>query len=214
MASDVIENAVNWAINIAKDDSHGYDLANRWGPDYDCSSLVISAFKQAGVNLTCTYTGNMRVDMLKHGFIEVPLKDRQRGDVLLNEKSHTALMINNKELVHASINENGRTVGGKRGDQTKREICIREYYRYSSGWDYCLRYAGNMQEVAAKPQEFAKKFRVISTSGLRIRAGRTINALQVGVYNYGDVMTVYDIVDGWARVGVDMYVCADYIKAV
>ena len=38
----VIDNAVTRALEIAADDSHGYDQANRWGADYDCSSLVIS----------------------------------------------------------------------------------------------------------------------------------------------------------------------------
>ena len=40
----VIESAVNWAVGIANDNSHGYDQNSRWGVDYDCSSLVISAF--------------------------------------------------------------------------------------------------------------------------------------------------------------------------
>ena len=31
--SEKIEAAVNWAIQIANDNSHGYDQANRWGPD-------------------------------------------------------------------------------------------------------------------------------------------------------------------------------------
>ena len=41
--SEKIEAAVNWAIQIANDNSHGYDQANRWGPDYDCSSLLIQS---------------------------------------------------------------------------------------------------------------------------------------------------------------------------
>ena len=58
----VADRAVEWALRIARDDSHGYDQGLRWGPDYDCSSLIISAYKQAGVPLTCTYTGDMRRD--------------------------------------------------------------------------------------------------------------------------------------------------------
>ena len=38
--SQVIEKAVEWAISIANDNSHGYDQAHRDGPDYDCSSLI------------------------------------------------------------------------------------------------------------------------------------------------------------------------------
>ena len=52
--STVIQSAVAWARGIAADASHGYDQANRWGPDYDCSSFVISAYKAAGVPLACT----------------------------------------------------------------------------------------------------------------------------------------------------------------
>ena len=33
----------------AGDPAHGYDQTSRWGPDYDCSSLVISAYEQASV---------------------------------------------------------------------------------------------------------------------------------------------------------------------
>ena len=98
----VIEKAVQWAVNIAEDNTHGYSQQTRWGPSYDCSSLVISAFRQAGLELQSTYTGNMKADFLAHGFkahsTSEPLK---RGDVLLNEASHTALYIGNGQIVHA-----------------------------------------------------------------------------------------------------------------
>ena len=41
----VIDSAVNWAVSIANNAAHGYSMNNRWGPDYDCSSFVISAEK-------------------------------------------------------------------------------------------------------------------------------------------------------------------------
>ena len=98
----ITDNAVAWAAAIANDDSHGYDQGSRWGPDYDCSSLVISAWKQAGVPLTCTYTGNMRQDMLARGFTDVTARvdlttgaGLMAGDVLLHETQHTALYIGN-----------------------------------------------------------------------------------------------------------------------
>ena len=34
---NIVEEAVQWAIDTANDSSHGYDQGNRWGPDYDCS---------------------------------------------------------------------------------------------------------------------------------------------------------------------------------
>ena len=149
------EKAVAWAERIAADDSHGYDQSSRWGPDYDCSSLVIQAYREAGVPLTCTYTGNMRSNMLDNGFI-IPANVNlatgaglQLGDVLLNVTHHTALYVGNGKLLHAAGNENGGATGGKTGDQTGREICITSYFNFP--WDYCLRYA-RKEEPAPSPE--------------------------------------------------------------
>ena len=46
----------------------------------------------------------------------------------------------NGKLVHASINEKGTVTGGKSGDQTGREICIRSYY--NKPWIHVYRYTG------------------------------------------------------------------------
>lgn len=139
------EKAVEWALEIAKDDSHGYDQGSRWSPDYDCSSLVISAYKHAGIPLTCTYTGNMRSDMLNHGFAPVPTVNLKTGanlmpgDVLLNETHHTAMYVGNGKVVHAAGNEMGKATGGQTGDQTGKEICVTGYFNFP--WDCVLRYA-------------------------------------------------------------------------
>ena len=58
-----VESAVQWAIEIAKDETHGYSqgaenatpsrpyTGSREGPDYDCASLIYHAFNQAGFNI-------------------------------------------------------------------------------------------------------------------------------------------------------------------
>lgn len=141
----VIDSVLHWIQSIASDNSHGYDQTNRWGPDYDCSSLVISAFKHAGVPLQCTYTGNMYSDMLAHGFEDVSATVNMAtgtgllpGDVLLNKANHTALYAGLGLIVHASSNEMGKVTGGATGDQTGGEICVRSYWNYP--WDAVLRY--------------------------------------------------------------------------
>lgn len=56
-----IEDAVNWAVDIANDNTYGYDQTNRWGPDYDCPSFVISAWEAAVVDVKAngaSYTGD------------------------------------------------------------------------------------------------------------------------------------------------------------
>lgn len=144
----VIDTAVNWMIDIANDSSHGYSQANRWGnPDYDCSSLVISGYQNAGVPVKdkgATYTGNMRSVFTQCGFTAIPFSANMeliRGDVLLNEAHHTACYIGNGQMVQASISEKN-SIYGEGGDQTGKEIYVGEYHNYSRGWDYVLRYTG------------------------------------------------------------------------
>ncbi len=148
--SQIVENAVTWAIGIARDDSHGYDQTHRDGPDYDCASLVCWAFYNAGLNTRPGYTPatfTMYEVFTACGFQDVTREVNlatgegvQRGDVLLNINSHTALAIGNGQVVQASINELGGVSGGQTGDQTGGEINISNYY--NGPWDCVLRYPG------------------------------------------------------------------------
>lgn len=146
----VIDKAVQWAIDIANDDSHGYDWGSRWGPDYDCATLVISAWEQAGVKVKtggATYTGDMYDVFIKCGFSDVTSSCNlatgaglKKGDVLLNVQRHTEMMISENQKVGAHINEKEGTYGGQTGDQTEHEIDVSDYKNYP--WDYVLRYPG------------------------------------------------------------------------
>ena len=152
-----IDGAVAWAVAIANNPAHGYDQLHRWGPDYDCSSLVISAWESVGVPVKtsgATYTGNMKSAFLKCGFRDVIASvdlatgiGLQVGDVLLNYGAHTAMVTGNGRIVAARINEHGQTTGGAEGDQTGREICQQGYYNYP--WDCVLRYQEHGTTAAA-----------------------------------------------------------------
>ena len=145
------ELAIRAMEELATDDTHGYDQIHRYGPDYDCSSAVIASWERAGVPVHkngATFTGNMLYSFLKSGFVNVTKtvdlrtgKGLVRGDVLLNIKHHTAMYVGNGKEVEASINELGTATGGKTGDQTGKEILIRNYRNYP--WDYVLRYKEN-----------------------------------------------------------------------
>lgn len=151
------EQALQWAINIANDQRHGYSQASRWGnPDYDCSSLVLSAYKKAGVDIgQATYTGNMKSELLKHGFTDVThsvnlstCNGMQRGDILLYHLSgtqgHTALYAGNRQIVHARGQSYGSSAPGDQGS----EIAVTPYYR--GKWATVLRYTGTQAAKTVK----------------------------------------------------------------
>lgn len=138
-----IEKAVQYMVDIANDDSHGYSQSARNGdPDYDCSSLVGTALNVAGFNVSkASTTRNLYDQMIKCGFKEISINDtRKRGDVFLSPGHHVVMCIDENNIVHASLNENGGIKNGQPGDQTGKEICIRSYYEPSYKWTYHLRY--------------------------------------------------------------------------
>lgn len=187
----IIEKAVNWIIGIANDNTHGYDQGSRWSPDYDCSSLVISAWKQAGVNLTCTYTGNMYANMVNKGFSDITSQVNlatgsglARGDVLLNVSSHTAMYIGNGQICEATGNENGGITGGQTGDQTGREICINSYRNYP--WNYVLRYVA---EDSGSREIQSENTASTNEDTYTVQAGDSLWAIAEKVYGSGAYYT-------------------------
>lgn len=143
----VIESAVQWAIATSNDNSHGYSQASRWGPDYDCSSFVITAYRQAGMKLTgATYTGNMRSAFLAEGFADVTYEvglssgyNIQAGDVLLNYSAHTCIAIGGGRVANCRTDEGHP----QSGDQSGNEIRLQAYWNYP--WNCVLRYKGKEQ---------------------------------------------------------------------
>ena len=139
-------------LDIAADPKHGYSQQYRWGPDYDCSSMVISAWEQAGVPVKskgATYTGNMRSVFLACGFKDVTKKitlssgaGLKKGDVLINEfgkgttgNGHTAMFAGDGKIVHAR----GQSFGSSKTGDQGQEIAVTNYYNYP--WDVVLRYS-------------------------------------------------------------------------
>ena len=136
------EKAVQWAVQIAEDNSHGYSQIDRWGPDYDCSSFVITAYRQAGLKLTgASYTGNMRSAFLNEGFFDATKLVNlgsgggiQAGDVLLNDAAHTCIAIGAGRVANCRTDEGHP----QSGDQSGNEIRLQSYWNYP--WSIVLRY--------------------------------------------------------------------------
>lgn len=139
------------------DGGHGYSQVNRMGNgttervdlgdgvtvtiaggDRDCSSGIVTCLRAVGVDTHgASYTGNMRVELLKSGLFRwerMGVASARRGDIYLNEGRHTAMCTSASPdmLAQFSISENG-TIRGRTGDQTGRESNIKAYYSYP--WD-------------------------------------------------------------------------------
>ena len=156
-----IETYVQNAINIANDNTHGYSQVNRWGKDYDCSSLVITVVENAGIPVKskggATYTGNMLSAFKRCGFTDVTNRVNLatgagliRGDILLNRTHHTEIYVGNGKNLGAHSSETGG-VTGQTGDQTGKEICTNAYYNYP--WTNVLRYTEEAATAGKKDVE-------------------------------------------------------------
>lgn len=142
---------VDLALDYANDDSHGYSQkppSGRWGPDYDCSSLLYKLASEAGYPVgtgsdKVRFTGTMLKDFEKAGFQILPfanvgISDLEVGDILLNLALHAEVYVGNGESVGATGSETGGYVG-EAGDQTGHEIEKHPVTTFDKEWDYILR---------------------------------------------------------------------------
>ena len=140
---------MQWALEIAADDSHGYSQINRNGnPDYDCSSLVYYSLYNTGwpIASICPYafsTGSMTDVLTQLGFQKITFPNRDysslvAGDILWRE-GHTEIYIGNGQTVGAHSDEVGGIAGAQGGDQTGREISVVGF----GNWSVAYRAPGN-----------------------------------------------------------------------
>lgn len=145
------EDFVDLALRYAEDDSHGYSQkppSGRWGPDFDCSSLLYYLADKAGYPVgtgsdKVRFTGTMLKDFEKAGFQILPfanvgISDLEIGDILLNLALHAEVYVGNGESVGATGSETGGFVG-EAGDQTGSEIERHPVTAFDKEWDYILR---------------------------------------------------------------------------
>lgn len=155
----IIHDAVEFAVNIANDNNHGYSQRIRSlyeiddPKSFDCSSLACTAYYYAFLKngLTtqarylkehCSYTGNM-LNMCDCGF-EIVARNQtahsqmQKGDLELNTTYHVAMAIDKDNIVHARSSEG--TTDTK--DNSGNEIRTQPWYLYSHGWTHRLRFTG------------------------------------------------------------------------
>ena len=156
---NVRNDAVDFAVKIANDNSHGYSQAvrslyNIINPkSFDCSSLALTAYYYAlqkngltaqanYLKANCSYTGNM-LKMLNAGF-EIVARDQTahaqmiKGDLELNTTHHVAMAVNRDIIVHARSSEGTKDTK----DNSGNEVRTQPWYLYSHGWTHRLRFTG------------------------------------------------------------------------
>ena len=136
---------VQWAVNIANNDSYGYCQHHRNGnPDYDCSSLVYYALKNSGYPVgsdgAAFTTYSMDGPLTKCGFRKIHINsytELQPGDILW-KPTHTEIYVGNGRKVGAHTNEiySAASEAPQHGDQTGDEISCKDV---DDGWEWVYR---------------------------------------------------------------------------
>jgi hypothetical protein len=155
-----IQNAVDLIKDACNQWNLGYDQSNRLdfrkGGETDCSALVILVCEQSRLlsgndirkGIGATFTGNMRANFKSRGWqvlSDLPVSQLRAGDVLLNDKDHTAMYVGNHQLAQASIGNHGKITGDRSGDQNGQETEVLSYYDFP--WNCVLRFHGTAQPV-------------------------------------------------------------------
>ena len=134
---------------IADDNQHGYNMYDRDGPDYDCSSFIYYALKNAGVlpaDGSAFSTATMGEVLINAGFQQLPYdkNNLQVGDIVVDNVSsvgHTVAIYSNKDGKIEEIAANAN-IDGKEGDSSGNEINIREFYESGHNYQYIYRLNG------------------------------------------------------------------------
>lgn len=168
-------------LNLAADNSHGYQLGGR-GPDYDCAGSIGVSMAAAGLIPSGGWdTTSLQALLLANGWEKVPNDGNpKRGDVVMNEAHHVEWALGNGQLVGFHSDYDGRT-----GDSSGNEGSIGAYYDYP--WDHYLRKIGGFGVASLADtieDAYKKKKAAAQMAALMASTGGNIGTVIAG--NYGD----------------------------
>ena len=146
--------------------------------DRDCLSAVCEAWELAlagspydGLITRYNWTGGMREMFVGSGLFswQAVSANASRGDIYLDESTHTAMALGGGKIGHFTGSETGG-IDGEPGDQTGRESRIQDYYRGS--WDGVLHYNGKADVGGAStPTDSGAPSGDVSELAARVIAG-------------------------------------------
>lgn len=223
-----MENAISWMSSIADDNDHGYSQENRWGSDYDCSSLVITACWKAGFKLgyvsrTTGYTGDMISAFKSAGFRWIPASDLglsgnstsglKRGDILLTPGAHTEVYLGGGYMIGAKGCDPTSAFpnrSSKSGDQGG-EICVTSYRNYP--WSGVLRYGGGTTATSSSSSSSSSSGKRYSTGTYRFSGSDSLNVRRypgtgnsiVGRLYPGDSCKVTSVSGDWGYISTSSF---------
>ena len=202
----------------------------------DCSAGISANAKAVGHKLgidalksidpNC-YTGNMKKNFSKAGFKVLTAKKYLtspdyllRGDILLNEASHTATNLTDGKFVSKIQNEDPKksvediakeVIAGKWGNGTDREKKLA-----AAGYDFKTVQSKVNELIAKDKKPSAPTYESYIVTGVSsyLNVRKSPNGAVVGKLYNGNRVEVVSISNGWAKLSNGNYIFSKYIKKV
>lgn len=207
MALSIPERIAQVAEHFARHDAHGYSQPNRGtggtervtlsdgstvtvtSSDVDCSEMVRQCVNAAlsgshASPIVYLWTGNEDEELRAQGFVRMAYSPTavRRGDVLW-VKGHTGVALGNGRQADAHGDEVGGITGPRRGDQTGREVEVRDLRT----WTYIYRHT----DAGTAP--IAATFRVTAAGEANVRDAPSMVGKVTGTLRPGERVEC----DGW-----------------
>ena len=151
-----INDANNYMYNLVTDKKHGYSQTNRYGPDYDCSSSIMTSLKMGGkfdVPVKDVNTASMKKYLEKIGYKVISNSEKpQKNDIKLRpataKRGGHVLMFRSPTMVMEFSSSRGHP---EKGDQTGTESWCHKWDSKRNGdFTYTLRYKTTVKKETTK----------------------------------------------------------------
>jgi nucleoid-associated protein YgaU len=151
-----INNANDYMYNLVTNKTHGYSQANRYGPDYDCSSSIMTSLRSGGkfdVPVKGINTASMKKYLEKIGYKVVSNAEKpQKNDIKLRpataKRGGHVVMFRSSTMVMEFSSSRGHK---EKGDQTGTESWCHKWDSKRNGdFTYTLRYKPTAKKEPAK----------------------------------------------------------------